>query len=516
MPDDFYEYDGAPDRGRGHLFLWTIFILLLIGLAFGCWLGSFYIFGHPEQARPYRFLKKLHKIEQPKRFEITAAPTGEFLTAQRLFDRYSTYSPLRLADENAHLLRDYIKNFRETKRLVPYATGRYEIVKTYELQKTDLFQSGMVVLAMSKDHPQVAIEHLYPASSESVPKLRALLQPGLDVELKKTLDLSAVIHIERTDAGILQFTVVPLLYGKYLKVGEGSFSLEPPDDLNIPGGLPIVRGETFSTAVQSYGAVRRGTSSLATAGKEREGALVQVDDFKAGEKVPETGALPEIAAATPIPMATPPALLAEATPSRHGKPTPATQLAANTTPKPRIATPMPMAAGTPKPPSATPALAVVPPPPVATPHPAPSSVPLKPFIAAAPDYNTRSNGATWKTYVPGQLPAGKAVSPSEASTLADRGEVSEKIYLKGNFVVTASGENRAVLRASGTSATSGDSGKAGGGAARIIVEYPPSAVPPPEGSTFARGETAGFEIRDVRRGADGQINIYVREVTRSQ
>ena len=68
MADDLFDYDEddeAPGK-RDHLFVWTVFILLLIGLAFACWLGSFYIFGHPEQARNYRILQKVKKIEPPK------------------------------------------------------------------------------------------------------------------------------------------------------------------------------------------------------------------------------------------------------------------------------------------------------------------------------------------------------------------------------------------------------------------------------------------------------------------
>ena len=113
MSDDFYGFDdGEAPKGGGSLFLWTVFILLLIGLAFGCWLGSFYIFGHPERPGPYRFLKKLGKIESPQRFEVTAAPQGEFLSARKLFDRYSRMTPLELDEENAQLLRIYIKNYR--------------------------------------------------------------------------------------------------------------------------------------------------------------------------------------------------------------------------------------------------------------------------------------------------------------------------------------------------------------------------------------------------------------------
>ena len=112
MADDLFGYeDGdAPPKGRDNLFLWTVFILLLIGIAFACWLGSFYVFGHPEKPRAYRLLKKLGKIDAPRRFEVIAAPPGEFLSAQRLFEKYSKFSRLELERENAELLRNYINN----------------------------------------------------------------------------------------------------------------------------------------------------------------------------------------------------------------------------------------------------------------------------------------------------------------------------------------------------------------------------------------------------------------------
>src|SRR5579864_8202003 len=102
MADDFYGYDEdeAEPKGRDNLFLWTIFILLLIGAAFACWMGSFYVFGHPERPKSYARLKKLHKIEARMRFEVTAAPPGEFLTPQKLYERFSKFTRLELENEN--------------------------------------------------------------------------------------------------------------------------------------------------------------------------------------------------------------------------------------------------------------------------------------------------------------------------------------------------------------------------------------------------------------------------------
>ena len=65
MERDYYRYGDSYGRPRQkvNLFGWSIAILLLIGLAFATWLGSFYIFGQPEKPESYRLLKKLHKIE---------------------------------------------------------------------------------------------------------------------------------------------------------------------------------------------------------------------------------------------------------------------------------------------------------------------------------------------------------------------------------------------------------------------------------------------------------------------
>ena len=68
-----YQYDdpySRPRRTRVNYFAWTVAILLLTGLAFAAWLGSFYIFDQPERPDSYRILQKLHKIDPPKRFEL--------------------------------------------------------------------------------------------------------------------------------------------------------------------------------------------------------------------------------------------------------------------------------------------------------------------------------------------------------------------------------------------------------------------------------------------------------------
>ena len=76
-----------PPEGADGLFGWTVVILLLCGVAVVCWIGTFYVFDHPEQPFNYQLLAKLNKLAPPKRFELTAAPSGEFLGADKLLER---------------------------------------------------------------------------------------------------------------------------------------------------------------------------------------------------------------------------------------------------------------------------------------------------------------------------------------------------------------------------------------------------------------------------------------------
>jgi len=517
MADQLYgvEDDEALPKGRDNLFIWTVFILLLIGVAFACWLGSFYVFGHPEQPRAYKLLKKLGKIDPPRRFEDIAAPPGEFLSAQRLFERYTKFSRLELERENAELLRNYINNYRETKKLVTYMRGKFDILDSYELQKTDFFGSGVVALAQAIDFPQVVVEHVFPSPPATVGVVRKSLQTGFPLTIERTRDLSAVIHVEKVYDGRLQLTVVPLLYGSYaLKGGVGTFSLEPPTDLNVAGGLPIVNKQTLQDAMKRFADYRRrnpaplasADANPSTPATPSSPELVRLDALPEGTKAPATGALPEMPVATPIPAG--PRALSGA---QRGSP----PLAMNSTPRtvPPPATIVPP--GGTVPPTTT--LSQPPQPPTtipqATPLPrvSPQGVPLTPFIASNPAPGSRNlPGATWRTYAPGQAPRARTLTPGEAGALADRGDLGEKLYLRGRFVVTAAGENRAVLRPQSAGDEPGTPLPA---ATRVIVEYPGGAVPPNEGTTFARDDTRPLEIRDVRRGADGQINIYTREIT---
>src|SRR5881398_2914756 len=260
-----YDEPYARPRRRTNYFAWTVAILLLMGFALAAWLGSFYIFDQPERPDSYRILQKLHKIEPPKRFELTAAPAGEFLNPQQLYERYVGMGAAELARANAELARNYIRNYQQVRGLVPYVVGRYTIVATRELGAGDVFTSGMVALTHAIDNGELLMEHVYPASPEALPLMKQTLTVGLVVKLERTHDISAVIHAERLVDGRILITAVPLLYGSYTVTrGLGTFRLEPPPSLNLVGGWPLFKSQERASIEQHLAEYRQKMAAAQT------------------------------------------------------------------------------------------------------------------------------------------------------------------------------------------------------------------------------------------------------------
>jgi hypothetical protein len=145
--------------------------------------------------------------------------------------------------------------------------------------------------------------------------------------------------------------------------------------------------------------------------------------------------------------------------------------------------------------SPTPSPAIAEASPSPTPEATPSPTPPK-AIAAGSSRN-------WQTYEPGRMPRGRLVEVADLSTIAKRGTGGERMYLQGNFEVTAAGADRAVLRSPRRASN-----------VRVIVQYPEGMKAPSDGSNVARDARRPFQIMDVRESTGGQINVYVREVTR--
>lgn len=454
----------------GSLFIWTVVILLLIGFAIACWIGSFYIFGHPEKPLSYQVLTKVKKLEPPKRFELTAAPRGEFLKASQILDRYGRLTPRELDRVNETLLRNYLRNyFKLAQELVPYVVGTYNILDSYELTNADFFKSGVVALAQSKECRQVLLEQVFTADPKVVPALHRTLLTGLDIDLKRENELAVIIHVERLADGRLKATAISILYPSYeSSTASGTFTLDPPQTLNVAAGLPVITARRQDDADKKYAGFRK-RAGLADAPQEGppQNRLMRVERPVA-VNMPPSSAVPDqtpVPAVVDIPPARPAVMIKES-------------------------------------PASTPPVAAASP----TPEPPPSPTPTPGAIVAS------STGA-WATYAPGQMPRGRLLNVKDVAGMAGADVNSERVYLQGNFVVTAAGQNRAVLRTQGAITDAiGFGGRSGN--VRVIVEFPAGARPTGEGTTFSRDARRPFQITDVREGADGQVNVYVREVTR--
>lgn len=477
---DFGRDDEDTPKSDGGLIGWTIFIVLLVGLVALCWMGSIYIFGHPEQPLSYSLLHKFKKLESPKRFLDTAAPKGEFLDANKLLERYGALGKRELEKESARLLREYIRNYDSIKGLVPYVVGNFEILDSYELTNGDFFPSGIVAVAQDSKQPQVLIEHVFTADSKIVPIVHRNLLTGQPIALERSRnarDLAAIIGVTKLEDGRLKLTVVPISYPGYaVAQGPGSFNLEPPKTLNVEAGLPILSKAKQEEADTRYASYRR-----------------KLGRSDAGETPTAPNQLVRIQPAIPTDGATPAPVVAEAEPP---SPTPAPQVAVAPTPEPEVRPAIPVNPQAPTPP---PAVAVAPTPAVG------EDVPLKPFLpnqqAPAPIANTAAG--SWRTYNPGQMPRGRLVNVRDSKSLAGGGALTERTYLQGDFIVTASGPRSAVLRSRNGDGTS----------TRVIVEFPAGSRPPAEGNTVSRSGQRPFLITSVERGDDGTLNIKAQEIT---
>ena len=534
-----YPYDEpyARPRRRINYFAWTVAILLLIGFALAAWLGSFYIFNQPERPDSYRILQRLHKIEPPKRFELTAAPAGEFLNPKELYERYSEMGNAELARTNAELARNYIRNYQMVRGLVPYVVGRYKIIAARELGPGDVFTSGMVALTNAVDNGELLMEHLYPANPEALPLMKQTLNVGLEIKLERSHDISSVIHAERLVDGRMMITAVPLLYGSYTVTrGLGTFRLEPPLSLNLAAGWPLFKAPERNSIEQRYAEYQKkaavaqggpisipGISPSATPppaanelvrveqaiplGTPPTGRVVAKNEKLANPTPPPKGRRwgKKQKLESPPPAVTPAPVIAQK-PSAP-KATPFTVASAATPPNIPAATPAPAANASNAQPAA---VAQAPSVPTATPVPV---LPAQPVPADASNVALASNagGGSWKTFPPGRMPLGRLIGTGDLRDVAEHGLAGERVYLKGQFVVNFSDANKAVLRPR-TKLTEKMLHFGGGSSTRIIVEFPAGYVPPRQGAEVSRDEQRPYEITEVRKQADGQLNVFVREI----
>ena len=180
----------------------------------------------------------------------TPRPTGEFLTAEKLFDRYNAmYGPALRATQPRTGTRLPAQLSRPAAGagavrhgpvhdpgLVPVAARRISSRRAWSRWR------------FRRDFPKLMIEQLYTSSPADAPLIKRNLQSGMDIELRRTFELTAVLHVTKLPDGHIQLTVVPINYGRYVFTGTtGGFELQPPTELNVAAGWPVVREDRRET-----------------------------------------------------------------------------------------------------------------------------------------------------------------------------------------------------------------------------------------------------------------------------
>ncbi|MEQ1852762.1 MAG: hypothetical protein ABMA01_14380 [Chthoniobacteraceae bacterium] len=85
-------------------------------------------------------------------------------------------------------------------------------------------------------------------------------------------------------------------------------------------------------------------------------------------------------------------------------------------------------------------------------------------------------------------------------------------FTGGDFIVTGVLGRRVALRTRDSLRNpDADPTKPGNSAALVVVDFPEGVAPPAKDSALTRDSAKGFLIRDVIRGANGQITIIAAE-----
>jgi serine/threonine protein kinase len=97
---------------------------------------------------------------------------------------------------------------------------------------------------------------------------------------------------------------------------------------------------------------------------------------------------------------------------------------------------------------------------------------------------------------------GKDVTVTDLAAFANRGRITEKMLLTGEFLVSSASDRAVVARPTARELTS---------QVRVSARFPQGTRLPAEGSTVKWTSDTGLLVREVRRGNDGQLNIEVEK-----
>lgn len=232
---------------RPAYFWWFLANTLALCFAIVSWAVCLHVFGNPEIPRNYAILKKLDRLPELKRYTVLDVPNGTALAPNELYGKYFGIDEDKRARLNTLLMRNYMRNFERSLLLI-YAEGEYRVTEKRALTKDDFITTGFAIRAQAMMKPDdfteavgfpVVIDYIFPTADENA--LEAFSNGDI-LEVNKNPNCAAVVNVAKVvidEEPALQLTVIPIAYGPY-RVGEGKkFSIEPPEELNPAGGLPV-------------------------------------------------------------------------------------------------------------------------------------------------------------------------------------------------------------------------------------------------------------------------------------
>lgn len=214
-----------------NLFLWSIVIVVLLGLNAFSWIFCMYVFGNPEVPFNYRLLVKLDKLDPIEGFKDVTAPRGNFFNIKQLYGDVYEYGEEDLNVYNNILKRLYLYNYDE-RNDVTFISGDFQVVSVRHLESGDVFPRGLAIRARAIDFPAGYVDLILP--SDTPPALH--YKPGDHINLEESASCFAVLHVQWLDDEMVCFTAVPLVMRNFETPAGTTVGVRPPERLNLDSG----------------------------------------------------------------------------------------------------------------------------------------------------------------------------------------------------------------------------------------------------------------------------------------
>jgi hypothetical protein len=225
----------------GSLFLWSVVIVVLLGLNTFSWLFCMYVFGNPEVPFNYQLLTKLERLDPLTGFKPVDAPRGKFHNVKTLYLEHYEYTTENLNAYNGILKRLYLKNYRERDD-VKFLSGTFKVESSRELRPDDVFPHGVAVRLQAEDYPAAHVDYVLPSpAGAEIPAEH--FRPGDVVQIQESATCAALLHVHRMEDDHVVFTAVPLVVREYETPAGTKLQVAPPEWLNLGSGRwPISDG----------------------------------------------------------------------------------------------------------------------------------------------------------------------------------------------------------------------------------------------------------------------------------